>query len=75
MLISVVVINLTRQKYQKVLPWMIKKHLDGKFGDFLLLDHINETEVTKNYFHYYHFFFLFFSFVLPKQVPFAMTSI
>ncbi|XP_031617172.1 acetylcholine receptor subunit alpha-type acr-16-like [Contarinia nasturtii] len=44
MLISVIVINLTRLKHQKVLPWIIKKQLDGKLGDFLLLDHVNDTE-------------------------------
>lgn len=44
-LIAVVVINLTRLKHHRALPWIVKKHLDGKLGDILLLDHINDAEV------------------------------
>lgn len=46
-LIAVVVINLTRMKHCKALPYFIKKHLDGKLGEFLLLDHVNDSEVCK----------------------------
>ncbi|XP_055296063.1 acetylcholine receptor subunit alpha-type acr-16-like isoform X2 [Sitodiplosis mosellana] len=45
-LISVIVINLTRLKYQRALPWIIKKYLDGKLGDILLLDHIIDSEFS-----------------------------
>lgn len=47
-LISVVVINLTRLKNHRALPWIIKKHLDGKFGELLFLHHINDSEVCFN---------------------------
>lgn len=43
--ISVLVINLTRLQHQRALPWIIKKHLDGKLGELLLLDHISDNEV------------------------------
>lgn len=44
-LIAVIVINLTRLKHQRALPWFIKKQLDGKFGEILLLQHVNDSEV------------------------------
>lgn len=46
-LIAVVVINLTRLKHYKALPYIIKKHLDGKLGEMLLLDHVNDIEVCQ----------------------------
>lgn len=54
-LIAVVVINLTRIKHQRALPWTIKKHLDGKLGDFLLLDHINDAEVYISFLQIFSF--------------------
>lgn len=44
-LIAVVVINLTRLKHYRALPWIIKKHLDGRFGEILLLHHVTNSEV------------------------------
>lgn len=44
-LIAVVVINLTRIKHQRALPWIIKKQLDGKFGEILMLHHVTDSEV------------------------------
>lgn len=46
-LIAVVVINLTRQKHHKALPYIIKKHLDGRLGELLLLDHVDDSEIVQ----------------------------
>lgn len=44
-LISVIVINLTRVRTYRPLPQFIKSKLDGKLGDYLLLDLVTEIEV------------------------------
>lgn len=57
-LISVCVINLTRLKNHRALPWIIKKHLDGKLGELLLLHYITDTDVC----HIFHYFYSSFKF-------------
>lgn len=54
-MVSVLVINLTRMKSHRALPWFIKKHLDGKLGDYLLLDFIADVEVNGRFLIGVHF--------------------
>lgn len=48
-LISVIVINLTRYKQDRPVPWVIKKNLDGPIGQFLFIKRFN-AQVCKMYF-------------------------
>lgn len=40
-IISVIVINLTRNKHNRPIPWIIKRNLDGSLGQFLLINRIS----------------------------------
>lgn len=40
-IISVIVINLTRNKQERPVPWFVKKNLDGQLGQFLMINRVN----------------------------------